>query len=216
MAEDAARELPNLPLEDLLQLVHLYAERGSPKFEMTALRWLERCLTEGALRLQHFAEITASLAKLWFDATEGPIGGPTGPSANELGEPSRLASTRGHEGGRRARGGIQLLRDSGLFKPNLDGTLDDPRKPESRLLGCYTRRVAQNPRLGLLPLHRYAEKESPKYERAALPEREPKRPTAAAAQEVGGEHERVGVVRRDLVAEVSGDRLARGHVPDDV
>ena len=26
MAEDAARELPNLPLEDTLQLVHLYAE----------------------------------------------------------------------------------------------------------------------------------------------------------------------------------------------
>ena len=33
MAEDAARELPNLPLEDALQLVHLYAERGSPKYE---------------------------------------------------------------------------------------------------------------------------------------------------------------------------------------
>ena len=32
MAEDAARELPNLPLEDALQLVHLYAERDSPKF----------------------------------------------------------------------------------------------------------------------------------------------------------------------------------------
>ena len=31
LAEDAARELPNLSLEDLLQLVHLYAERGSPK-----------------------------------------------------------------------------------------------------------------------------------------------------------------------------------------
>jgi integrase len=31
LAEDAARELPNLPLEDALQLVHLYFERGSPK-----------------------------------------------------------------------------------------------------------------------------------------------------------------------------------------
>jgi hypothetical protein len=30
LAEDAAHELPNLPLEDALQLVHLYAERGSP------------------------------------------------------------------------------------------------------------------------------------------------------------------------------------------
>ena len=28
MAKDAARELPNLPLEDLLHLVHLYAERA--------------------------------------------------------------------------------------------------------------------------------------------------------------------------------------------
>src|SRR6187200_1049840 len=28
LAEDAARELPNLPLEDALQLVHLDAERG--------------------------------------------------------------------------------------------------------------------------------------------------------------------------------------------
>lgn len=38
MAEDAARELPNLPLEDALQLVHLYAERGSPKYEPAARR----------------------------------------------------------------------------------------------------------------------------------------------------------------------------------
>jgi hypothetical protein len=30
------------PLEDALQLVHLYAERGSPKYEKAALRWLER------------------------------------------------------------------------------------------------------------------------------------------------------------------------------
>ena len=62
LAEDAARELPNLPLEDLLQLVHLYAERGSPKYERATLRWLERYLVEGSPRLKHFAEITASLA----------------------------------------------------------------------------------------------------------------------------------------------------------
>ena len=59
----AARELPNLPLEDALQLVDLYAERGSPKYEKAAMRWLERYLSEGTPRLQHFAEITASLAK---------------------------------------------------------------------------------------------------------------------------------------------------------
>ena len=47
MADDSERELPNLPLEDALKLVHLYAERGSPKYEKAALRWLERYLTEG-------------------------------------------------------------------------------------------------------------------------------------------------------------------------
>jgi hypothetical protein len=63
-AEDAARELPNLSLEDALQLVRLYADRGSPKFERAALRWLERYLAEGTPRLQAFARVTASLAKL--------------------------------------------------------------------------------------------------------------------------------------------------------
>lgn len=63
MAEDAARELPHLPLEDALQLVHLYADRGSPKYEKAALRWLERYLAEGSPRLRHFAEITVSLAR---------------------------------------------------------------------------------------------------------------------------------------------------------
>jgi hypothetical protein len=63
LAEDAARELPDLPLEDLLQLVHLYAERGSPKYEKAAMRWLERYLTESLPRLQHFAEIAHGLAQ---------------------------------------------------------------------------------------------------------------------------------------------------------
>lgn len=36
-----------LPLEDALQLVHLYVERGSPKFERAARRWLVRYMTEG-------------------------------------------------------------------------------------------------------------------------------------------------------------------------
>ena len=63
LAEDAARELPNLPLEDALQLVHLYAERGSPKFEPAARRWLVRYLTEGSPGLRDIAKVTASLAK---------------------------------------------------------------------------------------------------------------------------------------------------------
>jgi hypothetical protein len=63
MAEDAARELPNLPLEDALQLVHLYAERGSPKYERAALRWLGRYLVEGTPRLRRVAEIAGELAR---------------------------------------------------------------------------------------------------------------------------------------------------------
>jgi hypothetical protein len=48
MAEDAARELPNLPLEDALQLVKLYAERGSP--QVRARRdALARALSRGGL-----------------------------------------------------------------------------------------------------------------------------------------------------------------------
>jgi hypothetical protein len=63
MAEDAARELQSLSLEDALQLVHLYAERGSPKYEKAALRWLARYLKEGSPKLEHFAEVTTNLAK---------------------------------------------------------------------------------------------------------------------------------------------------------
>ena len=43
--------------------VHLHAERGSSKYDKAAMRWLERYLTEGSLRLQHFAEVTARLAQ---------------------------------------------------------------------------------------------------------------------------------------------------------
>jgi hypothetical protein len=62
LAEDAARELPNLPLEDALQLVHLYAERGSPKFERAAMRWLERYLTGSSPNLMQFARVAQELA----------------------------------------------------------------------------------------------------------------------------------------------------------
>jgi hypothetical protein len=67
LAEDAARELPNLPLEELLQLVHLYAEHGSPRFEPAARRWLARYLTEGTPSLKDVAKVTASLAKRQHD-----------------------------------------------------------------------------------------------------------------------------------------------------
>ncbi len=62
MAEDAARDMPNLSLEDALQLVHLYADQRSPKFDRAALRWLGRYLEEGSPTLAQFAEVTATLA----------------------------------------------------------------------------------------------------------------------------------------------------------
>jgi hypothetical protein len=62
LAEDAARELPNLPLEDALMLVHLYAERGSPKSEKAAMRWLARYLDESSPTLAQFSRVTQELA----------------------------------------------------------------------------------------------------------------------------------------------------------
>jgi len=43
--------------------VKRYAERGSPKYEKAAMRWLELYLVEGEPRLHHFADVVASLAK---------------------------------------------------------------------------------------------------------------------------------------------------------
>jgi len=62
-AEDAARDIPVLALDDALRLVHLYRERGSPKYEKAALRWLARYLTEGSPRLLEAATVAASLAE---------------------------------------------------------------------------------------------------------------------------------------------------------
>jgi hypothetical protein len=44
----------NLPLEDALMLVRLYAERASAKYE-AALRWLERYMCETKPSLLDFA-----------------------------------------------------------------------------------------------------------------------------------------------------------------
>ena len=62
LAEDAARELPKLSLQDALQLVHLYAERGSPKYEKAAMRWLERYIAEGSPSLGQYASVVRELA----------------------------------------------------------------------------------------------------------------------------------------------------------
>jgi hypothetical protein len=63
MAEDAAREHSNLHLEDALQLVHQYLERGSPKAEPAARRWLVRYLTEGTPSIRDVAKVTANLVQ---------------------------------------------------------------------------------------------------------------------------------------------------------
>jgi hypothetical protein len=44
--------------------VKLYGDRGSPKYEKAALRRLERYLSQGSPRLEHFAELLTDLAKL--------------------------------------------------------------------------------------------------------------------------------------------------------
>jgi hypothetical protein len=60
VAEAVARELPHVALDDALRLVHLYRERGSPKFERAALRFLERYLAERSPTLRNFANVVRS------------------------------------------------------------------------------------------------------------------------------------------------------------
>jgi hypothetical protein len=66
MTEDAARELPNLSLEDSLVLVRLYAEKESPKYEKAAAALARALPSGGHTAPQHSAEIAASLAKNSF------------------------------------------------------------------------------------------------------------------------------------------------------
>jgi hypothetical protein len=46
-AEMAAKEMGQLSLIDALALVACYARTGSPKFDQSAVRWLERLASEG-------------------------------------------------------------------------------------------------------------------------------------------------------------------------
>jgi hypothetical protein len=64
VAEAAARDLPQVSLEDALRLVRLYRECGSPKFERAAIRWLQRYLAEGSPDLSDIAKVTASLENM--------------------------------------------------------------------------------------------------------------------------------------------------------
>jgi hypothetical protein len=62
VAEAVARDLPRpLALEDARRLVHLYAERQSPKFERAVLKWLRRYLNETSPGLSEVAKVVAEL-----------------------------------------------------------------------------------------------------------------------------------------------------------
>jgi hypothetical protein len=65
-AEAAAFELKQeypLPLDFALALVHLYADKRSPKFEPAALRYLERYISEAKPSLSDVAGTAALLAE---------------------------------------------------------------------------------------------------------------------------------------------------------
>jgi hypothetical protein len=62
VAEAVARELPRVSLEDALKLVHLYAEKESPKFERAALKWLARYLDERSPELSEVVKVVSELA----------------------------------------------------------------------------------------------------------------------------------------------------------
>jgi hypothetical protein len=62
-AEAAAREIPNLPLDFALALVHLYAEKRDRRYERAALRYLERYMAEAAPSLTDVATMAALLAE---------------------------------------------------------------------------------------------------------------------------------------------------------
>jgi hypothetical protein len=70
VAEAAARDLPQVSLEDGLRLVHLYGECGSPKFERAAIKWLQRYLAEGSPELSDVAKVVAGLV----ERREAPYG----------------------------------------------------------------------------------------------------------------------------------------------
>ena len=62
-AEQAAFEVPFVPLTEARALLELYAEQGEPKFERAALRYLRRYLDEADPSLADVAGVAAVLAE---------------------------------------------------------------------------------------------------------------------------------------------------------
>lgn len=62
-AEQAAFEVPFVPLTEARALIELYAEKGDPKYERAALRFLRRYLDEAEPSLVDVAGVAAVLAE---------------------------------------------------------------------------------------------------------------------------------------------------------
>ena len=62
-AEQAAFEVPFVPLTEARALLELYAEKGDPKYERAALRYLRRYLEEANPSLAEVAGLAALLAE---------------------------------------------------------------------------------------------------------------------------------------------------------
>ncbi len=62
-AEQAAFEIPFVPLAEARALVELYAEKGDRKFERAALKYLRRYLDEVDPSLADVAQVAALLAE---------------------------------------------------------------------------------------------------------------------------------------------------------
>jgi hypothetical protein len=63
-AEDAARELGRLSLEDALGLCVLYLQCAPARYERAAVRWLERFVAEKRLSLAEVGLAVGALAEL--------------------------------------------------------------------------------------------------------------------------------------------------------
>jgi hypothetical protein len=65
LAEQVAREVPNLTLEEALRLLFLYAEKDPLRYDRAALRWLGMYLSKGKAVTLLKAQLAASaLAEL--------------------------------------------------------------------------------------------------------------------------------------------------------
>jgi hypothetical protein len=63
-AEDAARELGRLPLEDALRLCVLYLQCAPARYERAAARWVERFIAEKQPSLEELGLAVGALAEL--------------------------------------------------------------------------------------------------------------------------------------------------------